>query len=172
MPTVVFAQAHDARVEPAKVVTHARSYFLHLLVDILEERGVEPDGAVASSTTLRLELTAAEYVARFRIESRAATDDDRARARRAEERGRAGGMAELAARCGFVWHIELEAGPGDALGALAVHDLSALLSTIALGPVMPAEGDTLFGVRGARERADRIRKEERARREHVSTQKA
>jgi hypothetical protein len=86
----------------------------------------------------------------FLIESRAATDDDRFAAEAAEARGKAGGMALLAARCAAVWTLLPQ---GEASGSAELQ-LSALLASVALGPVLPADESTLYGVRGAMERAE------------------
>jgi len=69
----------------------------------------------------------------------------------AEERGRAGGMAQLAARCVALWSVTPE---GEVSGTAELQ-LSALLASVALGPVLPADESTLYGVRGAMERAEK-----------------
>ncbi len=155
MGYVVFAQAADGRVDLARVLANARSYFFHLGVEVLDEQGVVPGGAAPESTTVRLELAGGDWTARFTVGTRPATRDDRADAEMAEARGQATGMALLAARCTWVWQVEPE---GD-VPAQALLDLCGLLASVALGPVMPPEHDTLYGVRGARERADKLRKQ-------------
>jgi len=87
----------------------------------------------------------------FRIQARRPTDADRAAAELAEERGRAGGMAQLAARCVALWSVTPE---GEVSGSAELQ-LSALLASVALGPVLPADESTLYGVRGAMERAEK-----------------
>ena len=74
-------------------------------------------------------------------------------ARDAEARGRAAGMAALAERCGQVWTIE-SVGESDAIDATYLT-LAAICASVALGPVLPPDGSTLFGVRGAIERRDK-----------------
>jgi hypothetical protein len=76
---------------------------------------------------------------------------DRAAAEVAETRGKAGGMASLAARCAVVWTITHES----EISGSAELQLSALLASIALGPVLPEDESTLYGVRGAMERAEK-----------------
>lgn len=155
MGYVVFAQAANGRIDAARLIANARSYFFHLTVEVLDEQGVIPGGAPPESTTLRLEVAARGSTSRFSVATRPATRDDRADAEMAEARGQATGMALLAARCGFVWQVEPEGEvPDDAL-----LDLCGLLASVALGPVMPPDKDTLYGVRGARERAEKLRKQ-------------
>jgi hypothetical protein len=88
----------------------------------------------------------------FRIESRTATHDDRFAAEAAEARGRAGGMSLLAARCPVVWTVTAE---GATTGSAELQ-LCALLASVSLGPVLPEDESTLYGVRGAMERAEKI----------------
>lgn len=148
MGYVVFSQTPEGRIDAARIIANARSYFFHLSADIL----AAPDPA-----TLRIELSSASegWTARFTITSRPATRDDVANAGMAEARGQATGMSLLAERCGAVWEVAPEGDVPDH----ALLDACALLASVALGPVMPPEIDTLFGVRGARERADKLRKQ-------------
>ena len=89
----------------------------------------------------------------FRITSRDTVKDDIMNARDAEARGRAGGMAMLAEKCKQVWTIEAA---GDDVPSEAVYlTLAAVCASVALGPVMPPDAATLFGVRGAIERRDK-----------------
>ena len=89
----------------------------------------------------------------FRISSRDTVKDDIMNARDAEARGRAGGMAMLAEKCEQVWTIE--AAGDDVPSAAAYFTLAAVCASVALGPVMPPDAATLFGVRGAIERRDK-----------------
>jgi hypothetical protein len=82
---------------------------------------------------------------------RSATENDYQQAMVAEQLGKAGGMASLARRCPSVW--ELPAGELTPYNSLI---LCGILAASLLGPVMPHDGSTLFGVRGARERAERL----------------
>jgi len=90
----------------------------------------------------------------FRITSRDTVNDDIMNARDAEARGRAGGMAMLAEKCKQVWMIE--AAGDDEPGEAAYFTLAAVCASVALGPVMPPDAATLFGVRGAIERRDKV----------------
>jgi hypothetical protein len=62
-------------------------------------------------------------------------------------------MGALAEKCPQVWTLEGsgESGASDA----AYLTLAGICASIALGPVLPPDGSTLFGVRGAIERRDK-----------------
>ena len=60
-------------------------------------------------------------------------------------------MAALAGRCQFVWWLS----PG-AEESPPLLNLCAILASVALGPVLPADESALFGVRGAMERFERL----------------
>ena len=94
------------------------------------------------------------YEGRFSIHTRFASEHDRADAREAEQRGRAAGMATLAARCPTIWDVE----PVGEDSELARLNLCAILASVALGPVLPDDGATLYGVRGAMERVAELLK--------------
>ena len=110
---------------------------------------MRPRLVVFSQGTLAADLAAAALVAdaRFRIAVRAATDADWTLADAAARAGLAGGMDLLARRCRVVWEIASDADDE------ALWTLAATLAGSLLGPVMPADGSTLVGVRGARARA-------------------
>lgn len=135
---LVFTQAPEPRVDLAGLVRNATRHF-QADVEILEERG----------NAVRLRLGDAT----FTLHARMSTDSDRARARLAEQRGRAAGMGDLAARCPTVW--EMEPDPGTA--EVGLHLLCAVAASTALGPVLPPDDSTLYGVRGAIQRVDAIR---------------
>lgn len=88
----------------------------------------------------------------FLVVARPATDADYARARNAELRGRASGMAGLAMRCHTV--LVVDPSPDTSTGLLL--EFCALLAAVGLGPVLPPDDSTLLGVRSARERASRV----------------
>lgn len=150
MPTRVFSQQPDLVAALPQLLAHARRFFAAEL-DVLSASSAER--AERSEGEVRLRFASARYPGQgtFRIQARRATDADRAAAEAAEERGRAGGMALLAARCGALWSLTPE---GEASGSAELQ-LSALLASVALGPVLPADESTLYGVRGAMERAEK-----------------
>jgi hypothetical protein len=139
--TRVFSQQPDLRACLPKLLQHARRFFAAEL-DVLTD---EPE--------LRLRFEGARYPGSgtFRLSARPTTADDRFAAEAAEARGRAGGMALLAARCDTVWIVTPES---DVTGSAELQ-LTALLASVALGPVLPTDGATLYGVRGAMERAEK-----------------
>jgi hypothetical protein len=82
------------------------------------------------------------------------TPDDLEEAKRAEARGQAAGMSALAERCAYVLEIGPVEGnvaeqPPEDSAALA---LAGVTASVVLGPILPPDHSTLFGVRGAMER--------------------
>lgn len=149
MPTRVFSQHPDLVAALPQLLQHARRFFaaeLEVLAASPPERAERLDAFV------ELQLQSARYPGhgRFRIESRATRSDDRFAAEVAEARGKAGGMSALAARCAAIWTLLPEGLPSGS----AELQLSALLASVALGPVLPSDESTLYGVRGAMERAE------------------
>lgn len=153
MATRVFSQQPDLVAALPQLLSHARRFFAAEL-EVLAAS--PPDRPEPSEAEVLLRLSQVRYggAGTFRLISRARTADDVFAAEAAEARGRAGGMALLAARCPVVWTIHPE---GDA-SALAELQLSGLLASVALGPVLPADESTLYGVRGAMERAEKTAK--------------
>ena len=143
MPTfLVFCQTSGGRVDVTGLASNAKRFFgatLHSL-------GIAEQGA----TRLRLVLPSAS-TGDFSIRVRQANADDWFAAREAEARGHAGGMAMLACRCAHVWALDF---PDDAPSAVT-YTACGIAASLALGPVLPADHSTLFGVRGAIERAER-----------------
>jgi hypothetical protein len=127
-----------------RLATNAGRFFASTL-ELLEQTD--------ESMSLRLVGARPPLRAQFRLTWRATTRDDRMAARDAEARGRAAGMSALAEKCAQVWTIEAagEEGASDA----AFLTLAAICASVALGPVLPPDGSTLFGVRGAIERRDK-----------------
>lgn len=140
-PTRVFSQQPDLVAALPKLLQHARRFFA-AEVEVL-----------AGAPDVRLRLQSARYPGSgtFHIATRPTSDDDRFAAEAAESRGGAGGMSLLAARCPGVWVVTPEA---DVNGSAELQ-LTALLASVALGPVLPADQSTLYGVRGAMERAEK-----------------
>ena len=143
---LVFAQALAPTVGTESLGRNAERYFkaaIHAL----------PALQHAPAGSARIELSGPRGVSgSFTIRERPRTPDDLERARIAEQRGRAAGMAGLAERCGSVWSVEPEAG----VDLTATLMLCAIIASIALGPVLPPDDSTLFGVRGAMERVERL----------------
>jgi len=150
MTTRVFSQQPDLVAALPQLLAHARRFFAAEL-NVLSASVAERPNVSQAFVTLYLESARYPGNGKFRVESRPTTDADRAAAEAAEVRGKAGGMALLAARCPVLWIITPE---GDPSGSAELQ-LSALLASVALGPVLPSDEDTLYGVRGAMERAER-----------------
>jgi hypothetical protein len=146
MPYLVFSQQSLSSLDTTQLVRHARRFFgaEFELRERREEGGVSE---VVMTVTAPNGTPGSEVHARVRT----CEGGDYVAAERAERAGRAGGMAALARRCPFVWEVDVGAGAQ----AEALR-LCAILASVLLGPIMPPEGDTLFGVKGARERAERL----------------
>ena len=143
MTYLVFSQ-ESGRPPFDRLAAHAGRFFSSTL-ELLEQN--------EESVVLRLDCARPLLSGDFRIAWRATTKDHLMSARDAEARGRAAGMGTLAERCREVWTI-------DAAGAkipseAAYLTLAAVCASVALGPVLPPDGSTLFGVRGAIERRDK-----------------
>jgi hypothetical protein len=151
MGYVVFAQLPEHVIDLAGIVHSARRFF-EASVEVVSASGITE--AEPRPTTATLVLTSAHrgYSGSFRVTAREASGSDLALAHEAEIRGRAAGMATLAERCPTIWVVEA-AGEQSAPAAL---NLCALLASVALGPVMPSDASTLFGVRGAMERLEKL----------------
>lgn len=140
----VFSQAPFPPTSEVELITRGRAHFQAELT--FEVRHFQADGARFRGTFRR---TDGELP--FAIEVRLATETDRLDADVAEARGRAGGMAGLARRCLSVWEVDdVQDRPLDWL-------FLALLASVLLGPILPADGATLLGVRSARLRSDAAR---------------
>lgn len=139
---LVFSQAQLPWSGEFLLVQKARTFFSAELTFV--ERHYRP----LPHLRARLGLRGAPAV-ELSLSLREAREEDHLAAEQAEARGRAGGMASLARRCARLWEV-----PDDAEHRREVMTLCAILAATELGPVMPPDHSTLFGVRGARERAD------------------
>jgi hypothetical protein len=143
MPYLVFSQS--TALDEHALVRQARAFFSADLA--FTRRHHHADGTVAFDVTLSGPCAPAA----FALDLRPTTPGDLDAADHAEIAGRAGGMALLARRCPVV--VTITEAPGTPERALLT--LCALLASALLGPVMPPDHSTLFGVRGARERAEK-----------------
>lgn len=144
MTYAVFSQ-EDAEAPPFEKLAANASRFFSATLELRE--------ANEASISVHLVVSRPHLAGDFRIASRVTTEDDRERARTAESRGRAGGMALLAEKCRHLWTLETT---GDDPASEAAHlTLAAICASVALGPVLPPDGATLYGVRGAIERRDK-----------------
>jgi hypothetical protein len=147
----VFAQRPQLVLDLPELLRATRSYF-EATLDVQSQSPETADGRERVEVLLRSEKHG--YEGRLSIHTRPASEHDRADARDAEQRGQAAGMATLAERCPTIWDVE----PVGEDSELARLNLCAILAAVALGPVLPDDGSTLYGVRGAMERVDRLLK--------------
>lgn len=140
----VFAQRETHTLDLAEILRATRRFF---------EATIDVKSASADGTSAEVELSSAKhgFGGTFSLSTRAATARDLNDAQVAEERGRAGGMASLAARCPTVWELD-PVGPEDERAQL---NLCAILAAVALGPVLPDDCSSLYGVRGSMERLEK-----------------
>jgi hypothetical protein len=145
---LIFAQAASARVDLVKLLGNARKFF-EAELEVLEETQLDAD---RSRVRLRLHSNKHGYAGSFVVLSRPAGPDDRFEAQAAEARGQATGMSLLAEKCGFVWELT----PDPRVPRAATLNLCGILASVALGPVMPEDRSTLYGVRGSMERLEKL----------------
>lgn len=150
MATRVFSQQPDLVAALPQLLAHARRFFAAEL-EVLSASPPNRASPERASVTLRLSCARYHGEGTFVVTARPNQAADRAAAEVAEQRGKAGGMAGLAARCVAVWEVTTE---GEVSGTAELQ-LSALLASVGLGPVMPLDQSTLYGVRGAMERAEK-----------------
>lgn len=146
---LVFSQTPGGHIDAAALLRNAKRFF-NLEMEVMR---AQPSGDRCSRLELRIDGDQD-----FLVENREKQGEDLERANLAEQRGKAAGMAGLAARCQHVWELRGLAADGEAANARASLMLQALLASVALGPVLPPDTSTLYGVRGARERADELRR--------------
>jgi hypothetical protein len=147
----IFAQRTQLTLDLPELLRAARNYF-DATLDVQSRSDPTPDGRDRVEILLRCERHG--YQGRLSIHTRWASEHDRADARDAEQRGKAAGMATLAARCPTIWDVE----PVGTDSELARLNLCGILAAVALGPVLPDDGSTLYGVRGAMERVQELLK--------------
>ncbi|MCA9641366.1 MAG: hypothetical protein H6718_08605 [Polyangiaceae bacterium] len=156
MPLLVFSQV---ALEPSGLLRAAtlvsRSLPSPLDVDVagFEDNahlgsGIGSEAAIISAR-LSVDVRFGELEGRFALQQRANHETALSLAQAAEQRGQAHGMAQLAQRCPWVWELDSEEPLESALAWL----FCAALASWGLGPILPSDHSTLFGVRGARLRA-------------------
>jgi hypothetical protein len=138
---LVFSQEPDGLPDTERLATHASRFF-----------GSKLERLEAGAAWVRVRLSSARppFDAELILRVRDVTRDDISDAKGAEARGRAAGMSALAEKCPRLWEI------GPAQGSAPSEDaylaLAGICASVALGPVLPPDRSTLFGVRGAMER--------------------
>ena len=144
-PVRVFAQRHELTIDLPELLRATRRYFEATL-------DVQTQSEAGDSVVVELRAETHGYGGRLAIRSRRTSAFDLEDARAAEAEGRAAGMAALAERCPTIWEVE----PVGEDSELARLNLCGILASVALGPVLPDDGATLYGVRGAMERVERL----------------
>jgi len=139
---LVFSQSVDTVLPIDRLTTQARAHF---------------DAVVSAARPGSSGASCLSYVSRgahgeFEVSIRQLSADDVAAAQVVERSRPTGGLADLASRCKTVWTVDALEAP-----EWLVFEFSALLASIALGPILTPDGSSLLGVRGARERANRLR---------------
>jgi hypothetical protein len=145
----IFAQRAELTLDLPELLRATRSYF-DATLEVLSR--VEAAGRGGDRVEVELRSAQHGYSGRFSICARRTSEHDVADARDAEVRGHAAGMAALAERCPTIWDVE----PLGEDSELARLNLCGILAAVALGPVLPDDGATLYGVRGSMERVARL----------------
>jgi hypothetical protein len=144
----VFAQRVDLTLDLAELLRATRRYF----DATLEVQSRTESEATGEQVQLLLRSEKYGYEGVLTVHSRQTAPTDLADARLAERRGKAAGMANLAERCPTIWEVSSVGSDSE----LARLNLCGILASVALGPVLPDDGATLFGVRGAMERVEKL----------------
>lgn len=142
MAYLVFAQLAEPTVPFEALQGYARAHFQAKLT-----RDAAPEHQLAG--TARIHMSGPLGLGDFLVSPRPAESKDYERARTAELRSHAAGMAGLAMRCHTVFVVE----SNPETPRSVVLELCALLAAVGLGPILPPDDSTLLGVRSARERA-------------------
>jgi hypothetical protein len=114
---------------------------------------------LAAPTSSEARLRASQpglYSGDFSVRVRPVSEIDRADAERAEQAGSAAGMASLARRCPDVWEVSGPEATEPSFEDPATLALCSVLTTVALGPALPADLSTLLGVRSSQERLKKL----------------
>jgi len=139
-----FAQVDYTSLDLVALSEHAFRFFS------AELRAQQQDADACSNSLL---LTTRHLgSASFRVRARPATAEDQLGLDRAEAANQSHGMAALARRCRYVWEVT----PAPGTPAAISYYFGALLASVALGPLVPADRSGLYGVRSARELSDRL----------------
>ena len=144
----VFAQREELTLDLPELLRATRRYF----DATLEVQSRAEDAGPGDRVQVALRSAKHGYEGVMIISTRRATNDDLVAARLAEQRGRAAGMASLAERCPTIWDVASVGADSE----LARLNLCGILAAVALGPVLPDDGSTLYGVRGAMERVEKL----------------
>jgi hypothetical protein len=140
---LVFSQAADTILPVELLTSRASAHFDAVL---------SPSGAGEPGVT-RFSYSTRGARGDFDVTVRDAGAADVAAVEQVERTEPTGGLADLALRCKTVWAVEPRGRPPEWLA----FEITAVLASIALGPILTPDGSNLLGVRSARERANRLR---------------
>jgi hypothetical protein len=140
---LVFSQDQSRLPDVDRLAAQAAKFFGSQL-ELVERTG--------SRVRVKLVSSRPAFAEELTIDAREVTREDLSNARDAEAKGRAAGMGTLAERCKVAW--EVRPGSAQRQDPAALLTLCAVCASVALGPIMPPDHSTLFGVRGAIERRD------------------
>ncbi len=141
----VFAQRDNPALDLPELLNATRRFF-DAAID------VQSRSETGEQVELLLRCEKHGYEGRFLVSGRHVTERDLVDARAAEQRGRAAGMSSLAERCRTIWEVKSIGSDSE----LARLNLCGILACVGLGPVLPDDGSTLYGVRGSMERVDHL----------------
>ncbi len=142
----------DARVDAARWAHQAATFF-KLELEVLTPKRY-PSGAMPLADEIEIAIgRAGEDKAKVRVVTVPIDRAPEARRRGLDAAMAIGGagMDALVLRAKRLWQIEDDADRPEAALAIA-----AVLASLLLGPIVPPSGDAIFGVKGARERLDRL----------------
>jgi hypothetical protein len=146
----------EARVDPARWAHQALTFFKARLAVVGEKR--YPSGTLPLADRVALDVGRRDEEATTRVRVVTVPVDRAPEAMRAGAAGAraigGAGFDALVPRTRRVWQVQaaLE-GEGDARAPVLV---AAVLASLFLSPVVPPEGGTIFGVKGARQRLEAL----------------
>lgn len=145
----VFAQRAQLEPDEFTLITQARHHF-GAEFSFVQRHFTSVSGQPVVRLTIDIQLVG-HGSSLVTATIRACVPADYEAAERAEKRGKAGGMSTLARRCPTLWEVDAES-------VRHALTLCGSLALVNLGPVLLSDESTLFGVRGARERLEKLDK--------------
>jgi hypothetical protein len=153
----LFSPDVSARVDIAQLAHKARTFFATALE--IDPVKAYPDGRTPESDALHIEIKplgktilapTRVLVVTFPLERERHFRDIGDAAARAIG---GAGMDALVARTQRIWQVSTTIESGD--DVWAPLRIAAILAAVLLAPIVPPEGNTIYGVKGARERIER-----------------
>lgn len=146
----------DARVDAARWAHQAATFFRAKLAVVQDKR--YPSGTLPLADIVELDVARREDERLTRVLVVTVPVDRAPEAMRAAAAGvkaiGGAGFDALLPRTRRVWQVRVSlAGEGDERAPLAA---AAVLASVLLAPVVPPEGGTIFGVKGARQRLEKL----------------